>query len=80
MLLFTFRVVVFKSISVFYVVPNIWFCVDGNAGVTIKKISLHVQDLSKILEQTEQSRSGFLGLYSISAPREDIGRSVSYHE
>ena len=33
-------------ISILYVVPKIWFGVDGNAGATSKK-ALHVHDLKK---------------------------------
>ena len=44
MLLVMRIVAVRKLISVFVVVPNIQFVVDGNNGAIIKKSYLHVQD------------------------------------
>ena len=56
-----------KFISVFYLVTNIWFDVDDNAGTTIKIKSLRVHDYF-LNEPTEWSQSCFLISHSISAP------------
>ena len=66
---------VYKFIILFYVVPKIWFGVDGNAGATSKK-NLHVHDSFKKIKPKEQSQSILLYLYLISTPGEDSVRSV----
>ena len=70
------RLSVGKLISVLYIVPNIWFGVDGNAGATSRKIISTCPRLVKKCVLTEQSRSGLLSLHSISASGDDSGGSV----